>query len=179
MSRIGKQTILVPEKVTIALAGNHIKATGPLGSGELTLPINLEIKETERAVSVIRTKEDKSTRSLHGLYRVLVKNLVDGVDQGFSKSLEFKGIGYRVAVNDKVLVLNVGYSHPIEILIPEGLKVEIKKSTITVTGIDKYRVGEFAAKIRSIRKPEVYKGKGIRYTGEHIKIKPGKTAAKG
>jgi large subunit ribosomal protein L6 len=109
----------------------------------------------------------------------LVKNLVTGVSEGFKKSLEFKGIGYRVAIAESQMTISAGYSHPIELTIPAGLTVTNVKSTIIVAGIDKYQVGEFAAKIRSVRPPEVYKGKGFRYSDEHIRIKPGKTAAKG
>lgn len=179
MSRIGKQIINIPEQVTIDLKGQDVTVKGPNGELSLTLPSQLKIAEVEGCLTVSRSQEDKTSRSLHGLYRVLVSNLLTGVKDGFSKSLEFKGIGYRVVVSDNLLTINAGYSHPVELTIPEGIKVDVKKSTINVAGISKYQVGEFAAKIRAVRKPEVYKGKGIRYSDEHIHIKPGKTAAKG
>ncbi len=179
MSRIGKQIIPVPEQVTVEIVGKEVKARGPLGELSLRLPNQLDAKLSENILQINRTNDDKTSRSLHGLYKVLSNNLLTGVSEGFKKSLEFKGIGYRVAVQDNLLTMSAGYSHPIEKTIPEGIKVNVQKSTITVSGIDKYKVGEFAAEIREIRKPEVYKGKGIRYSDEHIKIKPGKTAAKG
>jgi len=179
MSRIGKQTIYIPEKATVTISGNHIKATGPMGESELLVPDVLTVIRQDDQINITRKNDEKTSRSLHGLYRVLTSNLIEGVEKGFSKSLEFKGIGYRVAVADGKVTLNVGYSHQVELIIPEGLSVESKKSTITVIGNNKYQVGEFAAKIRAVRKPEVYKGKGIRYSDERIRIKPGKTAAKG
>lgn len=179
MSRIGKQIINIPEQVNVEISGKTIKVKGPLGELSLELPSKLEVKITDQVLQISRQQDDKISRSLHGLYRVLVCNLITGVSEGFKKSLEFKGIGYRVAVQDDLLTVSAGYSHPVELTIPEILKVTVQKSTIIVSGNDKYQVGEFAAKIRKIRKPEVYKGKGIRYTDEHIRMKPGKTAAKG
>jgi large subunit ribosomal protein L6 len=179
MSRIGKLIINIPEGVELKVDSLNVIAKGSLGELSINLPEGIGIKVNGKKIEIIRESEDKKIRSLHGLYRVLVQNLLVGVSAGFSKTLEFKGIGYRVAVNENILTLNVGYSHPVELKIPDNLKVTVKKSTIEISGIDKSKVGQFAADIRAVRKPEVYKGKGIRYTDEHIKIKPGKTAAKG
>ena len=179
MSRIGRQIIAIPDGVTVIVTGQEVKATGSKGELSLVLPEKVKAKIEGSIIKLERVSDDKEARSLHGLNKVLVNNLVIGVSQGFSKSLEFKGIGYRVAISGSQMTINAGYSHPVELTIPEGLAVTTQKTTIVVAGIDKYRVGEFAAKLRSVRKPEVYKGKGFRYSDEHIKIKPGKTAAKG
>lgn len=179
MSRIGKLIIQVPDQTTIEISGNLVKAHGPQGELSLELPGKLSANVTDNVLQVSRKTNDKEARSLHGLYRVLLKNIVTGVSEGFKKSLEFKGIGYRVAVAENVVTISAGYSHPVELTVPEGLTVTTVKNTVTVSGIDKYQVGEFAAKVRGVRPPEVYKGKGFRYAGEHIRLKPGKTAAKG
>jgi large subunit ribosomal protein L6 len=179
MSRIGKQLITVPEGVAVTIDKQLVSAKGPNGELSLTLPEGITIEQTANIIAIKRLSESKTVRSLHGLYRVLTTNLLTGVKDGFTKTLEFKGIGYRVAVNNDILTLNTGYSHPVELTIPAGIKVEVKKTTISVSGNDKSQVGQFAAIVRAVRKPEVYKGKGIRYSDEHIKIKPGKTAAKG
>jgi len=179
MSRIGKQLINIPDGVTITFADQKVTAKGQNGELSLVMPKEITAEQVEKTLVVKRLSESKTARSLHGLYRMLILNLLTGVTEGFTKSLEFKGIGYRIVAENNVMTLNTGYSHPVILNIPEGIKVEVKKSTISVSGNDKYKVGEFAAKIRAVRKPEVYKGKGIRYSDEHIKIKPGKTAAKG
>lgn len=179
MSRIGNKIINIPEGVTVTLDGQLLRAKNQAIEKSLSIPKNLKIEINGNDIQIKRLSENKASRSLHGLYRVLISNLLVGIQAGFTKGLEFKGIGYRAVVNENKLVLNTGYSHPVELEIPDGIKVEVKKATILVSGSGKYEVGEFAAKIRAVRKPEVYKGKGIRYSDEHIKIKPGKTAAKG
>ena len=179
MSRIGKLIIQVPDQTTIEISGNLVKAKGPQGELSLELPGKLSASITDKVLQISRKTNDKEARSLHGLYRVLSQNIVTGVSEGFKKSLEFKGIGYRVAVNENIVTISAGYSHPVELIVPEGLTVTTVKNTVTVSGIDKYKVGEFAASVRNVRPPEVYKGKGFRYAGEHIRLKPGKTAAKG
>lgn len=179
MSRIGKQLINIPDGVIVIIDQRNVAAKGPNGELSLVLPKEITAEQVEKTLVIKRLSESKTARSLHGLYRMLTLNLLTGVTEGFTKTLEFKGIGYRVVAENNVMTLNTGYSHPVILTIPEGIKVEVKKTTISVSGNDKYQVGEFAAKIRAVRKPEVYKGKGIRYSDEHIKIKPGKTAAKG
>lgn len=181
MSRIGKQTITIPTGVTITQGADGaivVKGT----KGELSyIPtefVKVEIKENE--LSVTRIDDSKKARSFHGLTRTLIQNMVTGVTKGFEKRLEINGVGYRAQVQGNKLVLQLGYSHPIEHLIPEGITVKMgedKKNIIIVSGIDKQKVGQVAAEIRSYRKPEPYKGKGIKYEDEYIRRKAGKTAA--
>ena len=182
MSRIGKMPITITPGVTVEKRDNGVVSVkGP--KGELTLNlhprINLEI--TDGIIKCIRKSESKQDRSLHGLSRTLIQNMVDGVTKGFEKKLEIIGVGFRVAVQGSKLVLNIGLSHPVEYGIPHGIKIDIdkdKKNIIIITGADKQMVGEVAAKIRNYRKPEPYKGKGIKYFGEQITRKAGKAAAK-
>jgi large subunit ribosomal protein L6 len=175
MSRIGKKPVVIPAGVTIDLAPNLLKATGP--KGELSLPIhpkvNVEKKDSEILVSVKR-EDNKQERALWGLYRALIANTIRGVVEGFTKILEINGVGYKAAIAGKKLTLNLGYSHPIEMEAPEGIDVKVEKNIITITGIDKQAVGQFAAVIREQRRPEPYKGKGIKYSDEIIRRKAGK-----
>jgi len=181
MSRIGKQTITIPAGVTITQgADGAIVVKGSKGELSYTPKafVKVEIKENELAVT--RVDDSKQARSFHGLTRTLIQNMVTGVTKGFEKRLEVNGVGYRAQVQGNKLVLNLGYSHPIEHLIPEGITVKMsedKKNMIIVSGIDKQKVGQVAAEIRSYRKPEPYKGKGIKYEDEYIRRKAGKTAA--
>lgn len=179
MSRIGKQVISVPEGVTVKVEGDQVLVSGKLGELNLYLPKQLKINQAENIIIISRIDDSRTSRSLHGLYRILVNNLIIGVSQGFNKSLEFKGIGYRATTEGSVLTVSAGYSHPVILKIPEGLAVTVVKSIINVNGINKQMVGQFAAEVRSIRVPDAYKGKGIRYQGEYIRLKPGKTATKG
>ncbi|MBR4761164.1 MAG: 50S ribosomal protein L6 [Clostridia bacterium] len=179
MSRIGKKPIVIPAGVEVKLAGNHISVKGP--KGELSLDFNpeisVEVKDNEIIVS--RPSDDKLHRSLHGLTRTLVANMVIGVTDGYSKTLEVNGVGYRAQKQGKDLVMNLGYSH--QVIVPEvpGITVEVPSATqIIISGADKQQVGQFAAEVRAKRPPEPYKGKGIKYAGEHIRRKEGK-AAKG
>jgi large subunit ribosomal protein L6 len=175
MSRIGKKPVVIPSGVTVEINGNTLKATGPKGELVLSIhpKINLEKKDSEIIVSVKR-EDNKQERALWGLYRALIANTVQGVVDGFVRILEINGVGYKAAVAGKKLTLNLGYSHPIEMEAPEGIEVKVEKNIITITGIDKQAVGQFAAVIRSTRPPEPYKGKGIKYSDEIIRRKAGK-----
>ena len=180
MSRIGNKLITIPAGVTIEVApGNEVTVKGPKGTMARKFSDMMEINVDGETVTVKRPNDEKHTKQLHGTTRALLHNMVVGVSEGFSKDLELVGIGFRTAVKGKTLTMNVGYSHPVEIEIEEGLEVTCPSATaISVKGIDKQQVGQFAAEVRAVRKPEPYKGKGIRYKGEHIRRKEGKTAGK-
>lgn len=180
MSRIGNKAITIPTDVEINIKdGNEVTVKGPKGTLTRQFASILDIKVEENILTVVRPNEEKHTKQLHGTTRALLFNMVEGVTNGFSKTLELVGIGFRSAVSGNKLTLNIGYSHPVEFEIEEGIKVECKSATeIVVSGIDKQRVGEVAANIRAARKPEPYKGKGIRYQGEYVRRKEGKTAGK-
>ncbi len=177
MSRIGKKPIEVPEQVTVTLLeGNVVTVKGP--KGELTNKFNPEIKieKEDNVITLIRPSESKQHRSIHGTTRSLLDNMVTGVSKGFERSLELVGVGYRAQLQGQKLVLNVGYSHPVEFVPEDGVQIEVPENTkIKITGIDKERVGALASKIRQVRPPEPYKGKGIRYQGEKVRSKEGKT----
>lgn len=182
MSRIGKNPVTIPAGVTVEKRGDStIFVKGPKGELTFTFHSRMNFEIANSTLTCKRASESKMDRSLHGLTRTLVANMIEGVTKGFEKKLEVHGVGYRVAIQGSKMVLNLGHSHPIEYAIPQGIKVEIdkeKKNIIIVTGTNKQLIGEVAAKIRSFRKPEPYKGKGIRYLGEHIVRKAGKAAAK-
>jgi len=176
MSRIGKKPIEIPTGVTITMNGDVVTVKGP--KGELTRSFNpdIEIKVEENVINLSRPTESKEHRSIHGTSRSLLANMVEGVSKGFEKSLELIGVGYRAQKQGKKLVLNVGYSHPVEFEPEEGIEVEVPSNTkVIVKGINKERVGALAANIRQVRPPEPYKGKGIRYEGEVVRRKEGKT----
>jgi len=177
MSRIGKKPIEIPDGVEIEIEKRLVKMKGPKGeiSKEIPLDIGIEIKDKEILLNPKR--KTKKSGALWGLTRSLLYNDVKGVTEGFEKELELIGIGYRASVEkEKLLVLEVGFSHKVEIEAPEGIDISVKKNIITVSGIDKQKVGEIAAKIRKVRPPEPYKGKGIRYVGEKVRRKEGKKA---
>ena len=180
MSRIGNKAIQVPAGVTVSVAeGNLVTVKG--SKGELSFQFNseLEINVSATEVVVKRPNDSKEMKTIHGTTRALLNNMVVGVSEGFKKTLEINGVGYRAALQGNKLVVSAGYSHNVEMVVPAGLKVELPKNTIIViSGIDKQLVGQFAAEIRDIRKPEPYKGKGIKYTTETIRRKEGKTAKK-
>ena len=180
MSRIGRMPIAAPAGVTVDVAENNkVTVKGPKGTLERVLPEGMEIKVEENVINVTRPDETKRMKSLHGLTRTLINNMVVGVTEGYAKKLEVNGVGYRAQKNGKTLVLNLGYSHPVELTDPEGLEVEVPdQNTIIVKGIDKEKVGQYAAEIRSKREPEPYKGKGIKYSDEVIRRKVGKTGKK-
>ena len=180
MSRIGNKAITVPAGVEVSIAsGNEVTVKGPKGTLTRQFSDLMEIKQEENEIKVIRPNDEKHTKQLHGTTRALLNNMVEGVSSGFTKSLELVGIGFRSAVSGNKLTLNIGYSHPVEFAIPEGINAECKSATeIIISGIDKQLVGEFAANVRASRKPEPYKGKGVRYKDEHVRRKEGKTAGK-
>ena len=180
MSRIGNKLITIPAGVTVEVAaGNEVTVKGPKGTLTRKFSDLMEIKVEENQVTVVRPNDAKHTKQLHGTTRAMLQSKVVGVSEGFTKSLELVGIGFRTAVKGNVMTMNVGYSHQVEKPSADGLQVTCPSATeITVAGIDKQLVGEFAANIRAVRKPEPYKGKGIRYKGEHIRRKEGKTAGK-
>ena len=178
MSRVGRKPIQIAKGVTVTLKDGIVNVKGPKGelSAKIHRNITVDIKESQ--VSFARPNDDKSNRALHGLWRALVQNMINGVTNGFSKKLEIVGVGYRAEMKGKKLHLLLGYSHPILFGPPDGIKIETPTQTnITVTGVDKQLVGLVAAKIRSFRPPEPYKGKGVKYEGEYIRRKAGKAAA--
>jgi large subunit ribosomal protein L6 len=176
MSRVGKKPIEIPAGVTVTVNNNTVIVRGP--KGELTRSFNpdIEIKVEENVVNISRPSDAKEHRALHGTTRAVIANMVEGVSNGFSRGLELIGVGYRASKQGNKLVLNVGYSHPVEIEPETGIEIEVPANTkIVVKGIDKERVGALAANIRGVRPPEPYKGKGIRYEGEFVRRKEGKT----
>lgn len=181
MSRIGKKPVVIPAGVDVKIGdGNVVEVKGPKGTLTNTLHNEMIIKIEGNEIIVERPSDNKKHRALHGLTRSLINNMVVGVTEGYQKNLEINGVGYRASKSGNKLVLNLGYSHPIELVEPEGVTVEVPaQNKISVKGIDKQAVGEFAAIIRSKRKPEPYKGKGIKYDTEVVRRKEGKTGAKG
>jgi large subunit ribosomal protein L6 len=179
MSRIGRQPIEIPSGVQVAIDGTRVSVTGPKGVLEQSFRPEISIVQDDGVVRVERPSDDRLHRSLHGLTRTLVANMVEGVTKGFEKRLEIVGVGYRATMQGPDIELALGFSHPVRFPAPEGIEFEVPApNRITVRGIDKQLVGEVAAEIRRIRKPEPYKGKGVRYEGERVRKKAGK-AAKG
>lgn len=176
MSRIGKKPIQIPEEVKVEITDDGVVVSGPKGRLNLKLRREIKVREENKKIIVERARNTKLTRSLHGLTRTLIANMIEGVTKGFSKTLELVGVGFRAALEGENLILKVGFSHPVRVVPSRGIKFEVLKNKIKVLGIDKQVVGDMAAKIRKIRQPEPYKGKGIRYEGEEIKKKPGKAA---
>lgn len=180
MSRIGRLPIALPDKVTASMSGDTITVSGPLGA--LTQKIansDIEVNVSEKEITVTRKNDKKETKAAHGLYRSLIANMVYGVEKGYSKNLILNGVGYKAQMQGYKLVLNVGYSQPVTIASPEGIKIECVSATeVVVKGIDKTKVGQCAADIKAVRKPEPYHGYGIRYKDETILRKEGKTAGK-
>ena len=178
MSRIGKLPVLVPQGVNIKIKDAEISVKGPKGELGLTLHQEIEIEHKDGQISVKPRSMGKLGRSLHGLTRTLIANMIEGVTKGYTKKLQIIGIGYKAAVAKNILTLNLGFSHPVEYNIPDGIAVSIEKQTaISIEGIDKQKVGQVAAEIRGFKPPEPYKGKGIRYEGELVKRKVGKAGA--
>ena len=177
MSRVGRSPIPVPKGVQITLQDHHITVKGPKGQLERTWHPRIDVNYDNNTISVTRSTDQKEDRSLHGLTRALIANMVKGVTDGFKKELEVVGVGFRVDAMHKGLLLNIGFSHGVFVKTPDEVKVEVPKpNSIVITGIDAELVGQVAASIRAIRKPEPYKGKGIRYANEKVTIKAGKTA---
>jgi large subunit ribosomal protein L6 len=176
MSRIGKKIVELPKDVSVVPEASAITVKGPKGSLKVPLPRGIQLEKRDGQLSLLRESDEQS--ALHGLVRSLLANAVKGVSKGFEKHLDIVGIGYRAEVKGQAVSFTLGYSHPIEFAIPEGLKISIDKQThIVVSGVDKQRVGQVAAEIRALRPPDPYKNKGIRYTGERLKKKVGKAVA--
>ncbi len=180
MSRIGKLPVNIPTGVDVKVSGSTVKVKGPKGELAHTFPAAMKIKMEESVLTVSRPSDENEHRALHGMTRALINNMVMGVSEGFMKILEIEGVGYRSEMSGKNLVLHVGYSHPVEVVPPEGIEFqsENRGREVRVLGYDKQAVGQVAANIRKVRPPEPYKGKGIRYQGEYIRRKAGKSGKK-
>ena len=178
MSRIGKQPVEIPAGVTITVEGNVVKVTGPKGALQETILPEVTVSVEEQQVLVVRKSDEKLSRSQHGLMRSLIQNMVTGVTTGFEKKLEVNGVGFKVNLQGQKLVMNLGFSHEVPFEAPEGITLSVDKNVISVSGINKQQVGQVAADIREFKKPEPYKGKGIKYSDEHVLRKAGKTGAK-
>ena len=180
MSRIGRAPITVPAGVEVKVnANNHITVKGPKGTLERDLVPQIKVEVNEGVINVTRPNDEKQNRSLHGLTRTLVANMVTGVTEGYKKTLEVNGVGYRCTKEGKKLVLNIGYSHPVNVEEIDGITIDVPNpNTVVINGIDKQKVGQFAADVRAKRPPEPYKGKGIKYSDEVVRRKEGKTGAK-
>jgi len=177
VSRVGKKPVSIPKGVSVTSSGNVIKIKGPKGELEKSIHPNMKIQVAENEVSVLRPDDTKTNKSLHGLTRSLIQNMMTGVSESYKKTLEIVGVGYKAEMKGSNLLLSIGYSHPIYFVPPDQIKIETPTATqIIISGIDKELVGLVAAKIRSFRKPEPYKGKGLKYSDEHIIRKAGKTA---
>ena len=177
MSRIGKAPITVPSGVEVEIQGRQVAIKGPKGELDIEVPVDITVRQDGDEILVERSDDERRNRALHGLTRSLVNNMVLGVSEGFSKELEIVGVGYRAAAKGSALELQLGFSHPVNVEAPDGITFDVPEPTrIIVSGIDKQVVGQVAADIRSYRKPEPYKGKGVRYLGEHVARKAGKAA---
>ncbi|MBI4824178.1 MAG: 50S ribosomal protein L6 [Nitrospirae bacterium] len=176
MSRIGKKPVEIPSGVDVAISQDTIEVKGPKGELKWVFPGRMKVKTAGRHIEVERSDDSKVDRALHGLTRSLISNMVTGVTEGYQKVLEITGVGYKAQVQGNKLLLSLGYSHPVEFEVPEGIKASVdqKQVQITLSGIDKYKIGQIAANIMALRPPDAYKGKGIRYKGQRIKLKAGK-----
>lgn len=179
MSRIGKKPVPIPEGTTVTVEGGDVKASGPHGNLSVRVNDKVDVVVEDGRVVVKNISGLKEDRKFHGLYRSLINNIVTGVSEGFTRKLEMVGVGYRANVQGKELVLEIGYSNPVHMSIPDGVKASVEKNIITIWGSEKQVVGQFAAEIRAKRPPEPYKGKGIRYTDERVRRKAGKAGAIG
>jgi large subunit ribosomal protein L6 len=179
MSRIGKKPVTIPKGVTVQLQDHTVAVKGPKGELRRTLHEEMQIALDQDQFTVARPSDDQKHKALHGLTRTLVQNMVEGVSKGFSKTLEIQGVGYKAEAKPYGVNLIVGYSHPVKYEAPKGIKISVdNNTTVKIEGADKELVGQVAAELRSVRPPEPYKGKGIRYVGEHVRRKAGKTGAK-
>lgn len=177
MSRVGKKPIKIPEKVKVHLENRNVHVEGPKGKLDYTIPAVIDVTVSDKEIVVKRRDDEQKNMALHGMVRALINNMVVGVSAGFIKELEIVGVGYKAEGKAHEIVFQLGYSHPINFPLPEGIQAKVDKQTrITISGHDKHLVGEVAAKIRDLRPPEPYKGKGIRYAGEYVKHKVGKAA---
>lgn len=179
MSRIGKRVLTIPENVNVEVNGQKVRVLGPKGELSLDLIKTIEVKINDKELTVEKLKEDKFTNQMHGTTNANIANMIKGVSEGYKKALEIVGVGYRFNVQGNTLTINAGYSHPVKMEVPAGITVKANSNTeIELEGIDKCALGEFAANIRKVRAPEPYKGKGIKYVGEHIRRKEGKAGGK-
>ena len=179
MSRIGKRPVIVPKGVAVEVRGNTVAVKGPKGELRRTLHSEMQVALADGQLTVARPSEEKRHKALHGLSRTLVQNMVEGVSKGFSKTLEIQGVGYKAEAKPYGVNLIVGFSHPVKYEAPKGIKISVENNTVVkIEGADKEAVGQVAAELRSVRPPEPYKGKGIRYQGEQVRRKAGKTGAK-
>lgn len=180
MSRIGKQPLEIPAGVEVTIAGQMLTVKGSKGSLQMQVPDVLKVEKKENSIvfEQINPKNEKKINAIWGTYRRLLENMVEGVTKGYEKKLEVMGVGFRVALAKNQLTFNVGYTHPVVYDLPKGVEAKVEKLTVTVSGMDKQMVGEVAAQIKKIRVPDAYKGKGIKFAGEVLKLKPGKSAAK-
>lgn len=176
MSRIGRKSIEIPEGVEVKVSGKRVSVKGPKGALDFDFHDDIKTDVAEKEIKVSTDRNTKQARSLWGLTRMLIANMIEGATKGFEKQLELQGVGYRMAVQGKKLNMALGFSHPVEVEIPEGLEAKIEKNVLTISGIDKQKVGQFAASIRATKKVEPYKGKGFRYAGEIVRKKAGKKA---
>ncbi|MDD5225164.1 MAG: 50S ribosomal protein L6 [bacterium] len=180
MSRIGKKPIAIPPGVEVKVQGNAVEVKGPRGKMKREFPAEFPVTVAGGKVDIKRSSEERQARASHGLIRALINNMVTGVSTGFERRLQVMGVGYRASVEGKALKFLVGYSHPVEYKLPEGIEAKVEKNTLVIlTGMDRQVLGQTAAEIRAIRPPSAYKELGIRYFEEHIKLKPGKTGATG
>ena len=180
MSRVGKLPITIPDKVKVTFKEGVVFVEGPLGKLNFALPTGVQLKIEGNTLQILRETEAQEVRAKHGLVRALVMNMINGVSKGFSRELDINGVGYRAELKGKSLLFSLGFSHPVDVPVPEGVKVTIDKQThLVIQGFDKQKVGQFAADIRSLKKPEPFKGKGIKYAEEIIRRKAGKAAATG
>lgn len=180
MSRIGKKPVQLPEKVDVKIKKDAITVKGPKGELNWNVPPSIKVSVTDGSITVTRASDSKIDKSLHGLARSIISNMVTGVSDGFQRVLDIVGVGYRAQVAENKLMLTLGYSHPIEYPLPEGISaaVDQKQVRITLTGTDKQKLGQVAASLKALRPPDTYKGKGVRYSGERLKLKAGKAAKK-
>jgi large subunit ribosomal protein L6 len=179
MSRIGKKPVTVPQGVTLDLKGNEVAVKGPKGELRRRLHPEMQLALANGTLTVSRPSEEKKHKALHGLTRTLVQNMVDGVSKGFSRTLEIQGVGYKAEAKPYGVNLIVGFSHPVKYEAPKGIKISVENNTtVKIEGADKEKVGQVAAELRAVRPPEPYKGKGVRYQGEQVRRKAGKTGAK-
>jgi large subunit ribosomal protein L6 len=177
MSRVGNRPIKIPEKVDVKIKDKNVTVKGPLGELEFSLPLTIDAVVEDGYVVFTRQSDVRQQRALHGMARSLVSNMIQGVSEGFTKKLVIDGVGYRAQAKGNTLVMNLGFSHPIEYTVPDGITVKVEKNLISVTGIDKQQIGQIAANIRQFRPVEPYKGKGIRYEDEKVQRKVGKVGA--
>jgi large subunit ribosomal protein L6 len=181
MSRIGKKPITIPDKVSVEVDAGTVKVTGPKGELNWDYPDRIKVSKIDKGgISVERSGDSKPERALHGLARSLIANMITGVSQGYQKVLDIVGVGYKAQVKGDKIMFSLGYSHPVEFQLPQGIKaaVDPKQTQITLSGIDKQQIGQLAASIKALRLPDAYKGKGIRYSGERLKLKVGKAGKK-